>query len=313
MVSGDGTSFTALAYLTPVDALILAEDSRMELVGPRDSALEYLARFTATPQRRVWNPQRILSVHQVRLGSRLNARSRAQGTDLRLVVPRRALLRSPLHGCVEDPIRVGPVPGSVRSPGRSGPRSAPRHGRDGILRRPLRTPAAETFWWTRDPELVERATQTFLEVWDTAVPVGGHQSRDPSATGRARSPSRGSTGRATGRSPRRSASASEPSRRRCTGWSSGWGPTTLCSPSGATGSGTGPAAASGTRPTSRPGRRSAPPAGSSPDATAPSTPATSPPCGASPGSRCCPATTIPTCGSDPWSRRCSSSTTPSCT
>ena len=235
MVSGDGTSFTALAYLTHVDALILAEDSRMELVGPRDSALEYLARFTATPQRRVWNPQRILSVHQVRLGSRLNARSRAQGTDLRLVVPRRALLRSPLHGCVEDPIRVGPVPGPLLVMDAMA-----------FFAGPYGPPAAETFWWTRDPELVERATQTFLEVWDTAVPVGGHQSRDPSATGRARSPSRCSTGRATGRSPRRSASASEPSRRRCTGWSSVWGPSTPCSPSGATGSGTGPAAASGT-------------------------------------------------------------------
>ncbi len=168
MVSGDGTSGTALAYLTHVDALILAEDSRMELVGPRDSALEYLARFTATPQGRVWNLQRILSVHQVRLGSRLNARSRAQGTDLRLVVPRRALLRSPLHGCVEDPIRVGPVPG-------------PLLVMDAVafFAGPYGTPVAETFWQTRDPELVERATQAFLEVWDTAVPVAEHQSRDP--------------------------------------------------------------------------------------------------------------------------------------
>jgi DNA-binding CsgD family transcriptional regulator len=157
--SGAVPSGAVQAFVDEVADLILRGDPRMALLGPRESAIEHLARFAASPQRRVWNMQHTLSVHHLREYGRLDASSRASGADLRLVVPLEALRRSPLHVCLEEPVRVAPVP-------------APMLVVDDavILAGPSGTEVQGSLWVSEDPELVDRAAAAHRRVWETSVP-----------------------------------------------------------------------------------------------------------------------------------------------
>ncbi len=155
-------------FFDEVASLMLDGDPRLRLVGGEDLAVDHLCEFGDAYHPRVWNMQYTLTLRGIRATTRLNEESRRRGTDLRLVVPRAALRRSPLHLCLSDPLRVGPVP-------------APMLYSDSaaFFSGPLGTRIAFTFWRTEDPLLLERARQAFLQVWDSAVPAEEAVGRSP--------------------------------------------------------------------------------------------------------------------------------------
>lgn len=159
MARGEQASDAVLAFFDEVADLILARDPRMEHLGPRESAMEHLAGFAESTRRRVWNMQHTLSVHHLREYGRLDAASSASGADLRLVVPRQSLRRSPLYVCLDEPVRVGSVPAPMLVVDRAV-----------VLAGPSGTEVGDTLWASEDPGIVERAAATHQRVWDAAVP-----------------------------------------------------------------------------------------------------------------------------------------------
>ncbi len=159
MARGEQASDAVLAFFDDVAARMLGGDPRMRLLGPRNTAIDHLARYERDPQTRSWNMQQNLSTAQLRQYAALNADSRARGTDLRLLVPHEALRRSPLHTCIDDPVRVGSVPRPMLVVD------------DALfLAGPPGTELLDTFWTTEDPALVQRGARTYLTAWDAAVP-----------------------------------------------------------------------------------------------------------------------------------------------
>lgn len=160
MARGERTSDAVLAFIDEVRELMLAGDSRVRLLGPREAATDVLDQFSTHPQRRAWNMQWTLGSRSIIEHPDANATSRAFGTDLRMLVPLKALLRAPLNVHLETPLRVGAVPYPLLVVDELA-----------FLAGPLGTPLADTFWAAEDPALVERAASAYLTVWDAAVPV----------------------------------------------------------------------------------------------------------------------------------------------
>jgi DNA-binding CsgD family transcriptional regulator len=159
------TPVDVVAFFDDVAALMLAADPRLELLGSHTDATTHFREAAATPHRRVWNMQNRVSQRANREGLPLNDRSRAQGAELRLVVPADQLAQFPLLTTIQPSLRVGAVP-------------KPLLLLDTLafFAGPLGTPLAHTLWRTVDPGLVARAEAAYLAVWEAAVPaedVGG--------------------------------------------------------------------------------------------------------------------------------------------
>jgi DNA-binding CsgD family transcriptional regulator len=149
-----------VGFFDDVSSLMLAADPRVELLGSHTDATRHFREAAATPHRRVWNMQNRLSPRGNREGLPLNDQSRAQGAELRLVVPADQLAQFPLLTTIEPTMRVGAVP-----------RPLLLLDTLAFLAGPLGTPLAHTLWRTVDPGLVARAEAAYLAVWDASVPA----------------------------------------------------------------------------------------------------------------------------------------------